>query len=70
MADSKLTDAAWRKSSFSGGGGNCVELAPFGDEIGVRDSKDPTGPILRFTRSELLAFLDGAKAGEFDSLTV
>jgi hypothetical protein len=32
----------------------------------VRDSKDPTGPILRFTREEWAAFLGGAKEGEFD----
>lgn len=58
----------WRKSSFSQGQGACVELADLGDGVAVRDSKDPGGPVLRFTRAELAAFLAGAKAGEFDDL--
>jgi len=32
----------------------------------VRDSKDPAGPILRFTAREWAAFVGGAKDGEFD----
>ena len=36
--------------------------------VGLRDSKDPVGPVLTFTRGELRAFLEGAKAGEFDDL--
>jgi len=32
----------------------------------VRDSKDPNGPILRFTREEWSAFVGGTKEGEFD----
>lgn len=64
-----MTDRTkWRKSSFSGQGGECVELAEAGDAVLVRDSKDPDGPRLRFTRAEMLAFLQGAKAGEFDDL--
>ena len=40
---------AWRKSSFSGGGGsNCVEVTDTGRTIAVRDSKDALGPILVF----------------------
>jgi hypothetical protein len=46
-----------------------VELAALPDgTVGVRDSKDPHGPILTFTRTELQAWLDGAKRGEFDDL--
>jgi hypothetical protein len=36
--------------------------------IEVRDSKDRSGPVLRFTRSEYAAWLDGAGEGEFDHL--
>jgi hypothetical protein len=36
--------------------------------IGVRDSKEPNGPILVFTVEEFAAFLDGATNGEFDDL--
>lgn len=38
-----LTRAAWRKSSYSSGGSNCVEVANTSDSIAVRDSKDPAG---------------------------
>jgi hypothetical protein len=64
---SDLTHATWRKSSESFNG-DCVELASVGDGIAVRDSKDPDGPALRFSRSEWDAFLRGAKKGEFDEL--
>lgn len=59
----------WRKSSASAGNGQCVEAAPVGGGVAVRDSKDPTGPVLRFTPEEWQVFLVGAKAGEFDDLT-
>ena len=60
-----LSRAVWRKSSRSGGSGDCVEVAIAGDTIGVRDSKDPEGPVLRFSRSEWQALLEGIDAGEF-----
>lgn len=54
----------WRKSSASGTG-NCVEVR-CGDTVRVRDSKDPSGPVLTFTLAEWSAFLAGVRAGEFD----
>ena len=68
-----LASASWRKSSFSGGGGNgsgdCVEVAPLPDgTIAVRNSKNPKAGTVFFTPSELGAFLQGVKAGEFDDL--
>jgi hypothetical protein len=42
----------WRKSSYTGTNGNCVELAHTRDLI--RDSKNP-GPILRADVTALLA---------------
>lgn len=58
---------AWRKASFSGASDNCVEVAhtPDGGRA-VRDSKNPTGPMLAFTPSEWDAFIAGVKVGEFD----
>jgi Domain of unknown function (DUF397) len=57
----------WVKSSLSLANGNCVEVAALPDgRIGVRHSKDVTGPILRFTSDEWHAFLGGARNGEFD----
>lgn len=44
----------WRKSSRSGSdGGSCVELAGVNDDVAVRDSKDPDGPILVVSREVL-----------------
>lgn len=68
MAD--LTGAIWRKSTRSGNGNNCVEVAEnlisTTGLLYVRDSKNPTGPALAFTRDEWLAFTGGVKDGEFD----
>lgn len=59
----------WIKSSLSFANSNCVEVAGIGHElVGVRDSKDREGTVLRFTPSEWLAFLGGVRNGEFDSL--
>ncbi|WP_280186790.1 MULTISPECIES: DUF397 domain-containing protein [Nocardia] len=56
----------WRKSSRSNGQGQCVEVAFFDDgAIGVRDSKDQAGPVLRFTPAEWDAFVGGVNLGEF-----
>ncbi|GAA0995483.1 DUF397 domain-containing protein [Acrocarpospora macrocephala] len=63
-----LSNAAWRKSSLSGSGNNCVEVASnLPGIVGVRDSKHPTGPALIFTADEWSAFLGGVKSGEFDT---
>lgn len=62
------SDSNWIKSSLSFSNSNCVEVASLPDgEIGVRDSKDREGPVLRFTSGEWRAFLGGARNGEFDS---
>jgi hypothetical protein len=65
-----LTHAIWRKSTRSGNGGDCVEVASnllnTHGVIAVRDSKDPNSPALTFTRSEWEAFTGGVHDGEFD----
>ena len=62
------SDSYWVKSSLSFSNSNCVEVASLPDgQIGVRDSKDSEGPVLRFTSGEWHAFLGGARNGEFDS---
>jgi hypothetical protein len=57
----------WIKASRSVASGACVELAADGELIALRDSKEPSR-VLRFTRAEMSAFLDGAAQGEFDQL--
>jgi len=68
MMGTDLPTADWRKSSFSGGAHqNCVEVAQTAaGTVAVRDSKDPAGPVLRFTRAEWTAFVRGVRAGEFE----
>ena len=67
MSDEGGASFAWRKASASTVNGNCVEVAPMpGGGVAVRDSKDPQGPILRFTAAEWSAFAEGMAAGEFD----
>lgn len=60
----------WRKSTFSDGQGQCVELADLGEEVwGMRDSKlGDSSPVLSLSREALATFVLGAKAGEFDDL--
>ena len=38
--------ARWRKSTRSTNTSDCVEVAISGPAVGIRDSKNPTGPIL------------------------
>jgi len=58
-------DATWRKSSYSGGnGGGCIEAgAQAAARVLVRDTKDRTGPVLRFTPAAWQRFADRVKAG-------
>lgn len=59
----------WRKARASNPSGACVEVAPLpGGDVAVRNSRDPGGPALVYTRAEIAAFLTGVKAGEFDDL--
>ena len=63
------TALAWRKARASASNG-CVEIAPLpGGGVAVRDSKDPAGPVLAFTRHEWASFLDGISRGEFQHLS-
>ncbi|MEV7964888.1 DUF397 domain-containing protein [Sphaerisporangium sp. NPDC088356] len=60
------TFLAWRKSSYSGTGDNCVEVAtvPSGGRA-VRDSKNLSEPTLSFTSDEWHAFISGVKTRRF-----
>jgi hypothetical protein len=59
-------DHEFRISSYCGSGA-CVEVAQRQDgSIAVRDSKDRAHQELIYSRDEWIAFIRGAKAGEFD----
>jgi Domain of unknown function (DUF397) len=69
MSAADLAGVTWCKSRRSGQLGNCVETAVLaGGDVAMRNSRDPHGPALIFTRDEMAAFLAGAKDGEFDDL--
>ncbi|MYU21342.1 DUF397 domain-containing protein [Streptomyces sp. SID8352] len=56
----------WHTSSYSGNGGQCVEvatnLAPSHGTIPVRDSKVQDGPVLTFPAAAFSSFVNGLKA--------
>lgn len=58
----------WRKSSYSGNGGSdCVEVARnLPGVVAVRDSKNPSGPVLTVGSAEWCDFIAGVKAGGHD----
>ncbi len=69
MQVAELSTVTWRKSRRSNPYGDCVELARLASgEIAVRNSRDPSGPALIYTRAEIEAFIGGAKDGDFDDL--
>ncbi|MEU3082506.1 DUF397 domain-containing protein [Streptomyces albidoflavus] len=59
----------WVKSSYSGNGGQCVEVATnlvaSDGLVPVRDSKDPAGPALGFPAVAFASFVGGVKDGAF-----
>jgi hypothetical protein len=61
---------AWRKSRRSNASGNCVEVAqlPRGAGVAIRNSRNPEGPALVFTRDEIAAFVAGIRDGDFDDI--
>ncbi|MFI5720821.1 DUF397 domain-containing protein [Nocardia sp. NPDC051750] len=62
-----LTEGRWFKSSYSETTGQCVEVAHLsGGRVGVRDSKNPSGPALTFGPAEWDAFTTSGHCGEFD----
>lgn len=69
MPASNLHEVHWRKGQRSSATGNCVQTAklPSGG-VGIRNSRQPDGPVLLFGDAEVRAFLEGIKDGEFDEL--
>jgi hypothetical protein len=57
----------WIKSSYSNNGGTCVEWAPAAANgiVPVRDSKNPSGPVLGLSTTAFATFVANVKTGEF-----
>ena len=61
-----LSGAVWRTSTRSQQGGECVEVANLEDAMAVRDSKDSSGPVLKFGRKAAHRFVLEVRAGQHD----
>jgi hypothetical protein len=62
-----ISGAAWRKSSYSGSGNACVEVADLPGGTAVRDSKlGDASPVLSVTAPQWSALIAGVRAGELD----
>ncbi|MCN9239949.1 DUF397 domain-containing protein [Streptomyces sp. RY43-2] len=58
LTKTAFSTAIWRKSSYSGGQGDCLELAHGIPALApIRDSKNPTGPVIPFSRHAWHAFI-------------
>ncbi|WP_280417641.1 DUF397 domain-containing protein [Nocardia carnea] len=63
-----LAGVKWFKSTYSGADKACVEAAFLaGGTVGVRDSKDPTGPALVFGPETWDAFTSDVATGRYPS---
>ncbi|NGO73878.1 DUF397 domain-containing protein [Streptomyces sp. SB3404] len=54
---------AWRKSSYSGGDDNCLEVTVAGDVVALRDSKDTARPYAKVSRAAWRHFLFSVAGG-------
>lgn len=53
----------WRKASYSGQNGGCIEVAADRTVVGVRDTRQHgRGPVLEFPETAWRAFIAGARA--------
>jgi hypothetical protein len=64
--DTGERESAWRKSRRSIGNGECVEVASAQDVIMVRDSADPSGPVIQYPTHVWQGFLTVTKTGKME----
>ncbi|MEU0808349.1 DUF397 domain-containing protein [Streptomyces sp. NPDC005970] len=64
-----LGTEGWEKPWSGTNGGTCIEAKKLPDgRVALRQSTDPTGPALIYSRAEVASFLEAAKAGRADFL--
>jgi hypothetical protein len=68
LSDAERANLEWFKARASSAYGQCVQVASATAGVAMRDSKDPDGPVLLYTRAEFKEFLDGALNGDFDNI--
>lgn len=69
MKATELGTEGWHKPWSGTNGGSCVEAKRLPDgSVALRQSTDPAGPALIYTRAEMASFLEGAKEGRADFL--
>ena len=67
FANGDRIEVGWQKAQAGNGHSQCVEAGTGAcGMVHVRDSKDPGGPVLAFTRARWDAFIQGVKNGELD----
>ncbi|MGQ0715835.1 MAG: DUF397 domain-containing protein [Pseudonocardiales bacterium] len=67
MVEVPPVTASWQKSRLSGDPTNeCVEIFCTHEHVRVRDSKNPCGPVLGFTREGWATFVTGVRCDEFN----
>jgi hypothetical protein len=56
----------WRKSSYSQGANNCVEVGQVEGGAAVRDTKNREAGYFTVDRAQWTAFINKVKSGELD----
>jgi hypothetical protein len=69
MPATELGEDGWERPWSGPDGASCVEAKKLaGGRVAVRQSSDPAGPALIYTREEIAAFVEAAKQGLADFL--
>ncbi len=66
MPADELQRLDWRKAQHSMSNGACVEVASATENVVIRDSMDPSGPVLRYPAVSWNSFVGMARTGRFD----
>lgn len=61
-----MIPTTWRKSTYSGQNGDCVEVADLGGTVAVRNSNAPDRGTISFSLNAMAAFVAACAAGELD----